>query len=199
MSENKSVRNCLIIAGVILALTVPFFTIHYVRIKKNDLSAALEKNETPSLPLAVQTPLEGEEYGTVDEYIWYAKSESNKGMIDIKEKMFLSQVNDVYLNANDYLGKTIKLEGIFKIDQGYEKAYYFVIRYGPGCCGYDGNAGFEVKWAKGKAQPYPPVDSWVEAAGELKSYEEDGFMQYLYLDLSSLKVLNKRGAEFVKQ
>jgi uncharacterized membrane protein YcgQ (UPF0703/DUF1980 family) len=181
MGENKSVRNCFIIVAVILSLTVPFFTIYYARIKRNNIENVIK------------------EYGTVEENIRYAKAESNNGVIEIKEKMFLNQVNDVYLNADDYLEKTIKLEGLFKIDQGYEKAYYFVIRYGPGCCGFDGNAGFEVSWANEKANLYPPVDSWVEATGVLKSYAEDGYMQYLYLDLSSLNVLEKRGAEFVNQ
>ena len=119
--------------------------------------------------------------------------------VEIKEKMFISQINDIYLNTEDYLGKTIRLEGLFKEEEGYDKTYCFVIRYGPGCCGFDGNAGFEVAWADGKAKPYPAVDSWVEATGVLKAYEEDGFMQYLYLDLASLHVLNKRGAEFVLQ
>jgi zinc transport system permease protein len=121
-------------------------------------------------------------------------------VMEIKEKMFISQINDVYLNSEDYLGKTIKLEGIFMQDQGYDKTYSFVIRYGPGCCGTDGNAGFEVAWANEKEKPYPDIDSWVEATGVLKTYEEeDGYMPYLYLDLSSLNVLSKRGAEFVLQ
>jgi len=119
--------------------------------------------------------------------------------VEIGEKMFVSQVNDVYLNAEDYLGKTIKLEGMFKQDQGYEKLYCFVLRYGPGCCGTDGNVGFEVAWANEQAQPYPAIDSWVEATGVLKTYEEDGYDQYLYLDLSSLNVLSRRGAETVIQ
>jgi uncharacterized membrane protein YcgQ (UPF0703/DUF1980 family) len=118
--------------------------------------------------------------------------------VEIGEKMFISQVNDVYLNADDYLGKTIKLEGIFKQEQGYEKSYCFVLRYGPGCCGADGNVGFEIAWDNGKAQSYPAVDSWVEATGVLKTYEED-FNQYLYLDLFSLNVLSRRGAEMVSQ
>jgi uncharacterized membrane protein YcgQ (UPF0703/DUF1980 family) len=131
-----------------------------------------------------------------------AKIKSNAEFADtveIKEKMFISQVNDIYLNADDYLGKTIKLEGIFKQDENYEKTNCFVLRYGPGCCGTDGNVGFEVAWDKEKAMPYPDVDSWVEATGVLKTYEEDGPMQYLYLDLASLNVLSIRGAETVIQ
>jgi uncharacterized membrane protein YcgQ (UPF0703/DUF1980 family) len=125
---------------------------------------------------------------------------SNEKIIEIKEKMFVAQVNDVYLNTEDYLGKTIKLEGIFKKEQPYEgDPYCFVLRYGPGCCGNDGNVGFEIKWDKSIAQPYPKVESWVESTGVLKYYEEDGYGQYLYLDLISLNVLNKRGLETVVQ
>ena len=124
---------------------------------------------------------------------------TNKDFVEITEKMFATQVSDVYLNAKDYLGKTIKLEGIFKTEQYYEdrEPYCFVVRYGPGgCCGADANVGFEVKWDKNHAQPYPAVESWVGAAGELKVDEDDN---YLYLDLASLTVLSKRGAETVVQ
>jgi uncharacterized membrane protein YcgQ (UPF0703/DUF1980 family) len=162
MRENKSVRNTLIIAAAVMAITVTFIII-YNNKSGNGSSAA------------------------------------TGGVIEIKEKMFISQVNDVYLNAEDYLGKTIKLEGLFKMEQGYDRSYCFVLRYGPGCCGYDGNVGFEVAWNKDKEKPYPGEDSWVEATGELKTYEEDGYDKFLYLDLVSLNVLNKRGQETVMQ
>jgi zinc transport system permease protein len=122
-------------------------------------------------------------------------------VLEIKEKMFIAQTNDVYLNAEDYLGRIIKLEGLFKREQYLEEgaAYCFVLRYGPGCCGNDGNAGFEVAWDSPEGEPeYPAIDEWVEAVGTLKSYEEDGY-PYLYLSLSSLRVLEERGAEFVTQ
>jgi len=129
-----------------------------------------------------------------------AKAENKANVIEIKEKMFISQVNDVYLNKEDYFGKTIKLEGIFKMEYSTERAepYCFVLRYGPGCCGTDGNVGFEVAWMNNKKKAYPEKDAWVEAAGVLKTYEEDNF-EYLYLDLSSLNVLNTRGEEVVSQ
>jgi uncharacterized membrane protein YcgQ (UPF0703/DUF1980 family) len=118
-------------------------------------------------------------------------------VIEIKEKMFIAQTNDVYLNPEDYLGKTLKLEGLFKNADYGDSFRYFVIRYGPGCCGFDSNAGFEVVWDGGE-KPYPKDDDWVEAAGVLQRYEEDGF-PYLYLALQSLKVMNVRGAEFLTQ
>jgi len=127
-------------------------------------------------------------------------NEKKNNVVEIKEKMFISQVNDVYLNPEDYYGKTIKLEGLFikEYSSTRTEPYCFVVRYGPGCCGSDGNAGFEVAWANNRKVPYPEKNAWVEAAGELKTYEEDDY-PYLYLDLSSLNVLSKRGAEYVSQ
>ena len=109
------------------------------------------------------------------------------GAVEIKEKMFIAHVNDVYLNPEEYLGRTINLEGLFKAEQYGEHTYCFVIRYGPGCCGNDGNAGFEVAWDSPDTT-YPDTDDWVEASGVLQTYEEDGY-PYLYLALSNLNVL----------
>lgn len=114
----------------------------------------------------------------------------------IREKMFIAQTNDIYFNAEDYLGKTIQYEGIFDVYEMPEtgETYYTVIRYGPGCCGIDANAGFEVKWN----DDYPNQNDWVEAVGVLEEYEEDGY-RYLRLALTSLTVLPTRGAEYVSQ
>ena len=115
-------------------------------------------------------------------------------VVEISEKLFIAQTNDIYINTEDYLGKTIKYEGIFK-SYYWEEAdttYYYVIRYGPGCCGYDGEAGFAVAWDG----QWPGEDDWCEAVGILEAYEENGF-QYLRLSLTSLTVKDERGAEYV--
>jgi zinc transport system permease protein len=131
-------------------------------------------------------------------------------VIEIKEKMFIAQTNDVYLNPEDYLGKTIKLEGMFKTDSyaDLSRNFCFVLRTGPGCCGNDGSVGFEVAWPEAagtnssaplvSGHKYPKQDQWVEAVGKLAAYEEEGY-PYLYLALVSLEVKNKRGSEFVSQ
>lgn len=120
----------------------------------------------------------------------------NSDTIEIKEKMFIAQTNDIYLNVDDYLGKTIKYEGIFDQFTWEEtgETYAYVIRYGPGCCGTDGNAGFEIIWDG----DYPDKNDWVEVIGTLELYEENGY-EYLRLRLSDLTVLPTRGAEYVSQ
>ncbi|MDR0381043.1 MAG: hypothetical protein LBH86_03490 [Oscillospiraceae bacterium] len=116
-------------------------------------------------------------------------------VVEIKEKLFIAQTNDIYLNAEDYLGKTLRYEGFFDeyVDEFTGNVYRLVLRNGPGCCGYDQTAGFEVVWDK----DYPTLNDWVEATGVLETYDEDG-ASYLRVRLASLNVLDVRGAEYVE-
>lgn len=116
--------------------------------------------------------------------------------VDIKEKMFIAQTNDIYMRPEDYIGKIIRYEGMF-VGFQYDESLppvYMVYRFGPGCCGYDGIAGFEVSWEGS----LPKENDWVEAIGTLGTYEENG-VEYLRIELSSLKVMETRGAETVMQ
>ena len=121
-------------------------------------------------------------------------------VVEIRERLFVAQINEIYLNEKDYLGKTIKLEGMFTqyTWQEMNMTYYMVYRNSPGCCGADGQAGFEVVWPEGAQQPFPNENDWVEAVGTLSKYEEAGGT-YLHVVLTSLTVLPTRGAEFVSQ
>ncbi|MDR1408975.1 MAG: hypothetical protein LBJ12_01605 [Oscillospiraceae bacterium] len=123
-------------------------------------------------------------------------SQADGKVIEIKEKMFVTQTNEIYLNAKDYLGKTLKYEGYLTVynEPQTNAKYYAVVRNGPGCCGPDANPGFEVSWNK----DYPKEDDWLEVVGVLEQYEENG-EQYLRVKLDSLKVLETRGAEYVNQ
>ena len=121
---------------------------------------------------------------------------TEKSVIEIGERMFLTQIQDIRFNSNDFLGRTIRLEGIFTGISWNEAFYYYVVRYASdGCCGGD-NVGFEVMWPKNLIEQYPDNNSWVEATGVLKLLKDDIYRN-LYLELVSLNVLDKRGAEFV--
>lgn len=112
----------------------------------------------------------------------------------IGEKFFVEQCNEVYYNFTEYLGKTIQYEGIFmpEWDNYFSEEIYYVYRYGPGCCGVDSNAGFEVSFSG----EYPAPNAWVRATGVLVHYEQNGFY-FVRLELSELTVLEQRGAETV--
>jgi Predicted membrane protein len=128
----------------------------------------------------------------MDEFVQLSDSD----VFEIREKMFIAQTNEIYYNAKDYLGKIIKYNGVFNVygDSEAGQVFYSVIRYGPGCCGDDGNVGFEVMWDS----EYPNHNDWVEAIGILEEYEEGG-NKYLRLSLTSLTVLPTRGEEYVIQ
>ena len=124
-------------------------------------------------------------------------------IIYIREKMFITQTNEIYLNANDYLGKTLRYEGFFGVYQDEFTAesggsVCCVIRNGPGCCpGVDNTAGFEVVWESDSITT-PAENDWVEVTGVLEQYDVNGW-QYLRLRLSALEVLPVRGADYVEQ
>ena len=130
----------------------------------------------------------------------------SSGAIDVKENMFITQLNDINLNYKKYLGRTVKIQGMFKKLHWDGKNSYFVSRRTPGCCGDDGEIGFELSWNKDyqgsiagpDGKTYPNANDWVEVSGELKSYEKSGF-PFLYLALAELNVLGERGAEFVSR
>jgi len=67
-------------------------------------------------------------------------SKKDDSVFEIREKMFIAQCNDIYLNLKDFEGRTVKIEGFCDTDIDPEtgKTYYGVIRKGPGCCGNDG-------------------------------------------------------------
>ena len=125
---------------------------------------------------------------------------SDDDIVEIKEGMFIAQLNDVYLNQDDYLGKTIKYEGMFTSYTWEEMglSYFLVYRQSPGCCGADGQAGFEVVWPDSSNNAYPNENDWCEVVGTLVTYDEDGY-SYLHIVLDSLTVKIERGAEFVSQ
>lgn len=117
------------------------------------------------------------------------KKDSN--IVEIKEKMFITQINDIYQNPNDYKGKVIKLEGMYDYYQDEEtgKEYHGIIRNGPGCCGNDGVAGFHFTYNGDK----PKQNDWIAVEGTVVSEGENN----VTLALSKLTVKTKRGAEYV--
>lgn len=115
-------------------------------------------------------------------------------VIEINDKLFLTQTNDVYANVNDYVGKTIKYEGIYSTENYQGELTHYVIRYGPGCCGNDANVGFEVIY-DGK---YPQKNDWVAVEGTIEIYERNKF-KYIRVHITQINTLDTRGQETVRQ
>ena len=115
----------------------------------------------------------------------------NDGIYVIRERHFVNQIDNIFMNHNRYLGRTIQFEGMFGSYVNPETGApgHYTYRYTYGCCGDDGLLGFGL--VLGEINPVAD-NSWVEVTGVL---EEDG--QFLVLNVISLIELEERGAEFV--
>lgn len=116
-------------------------------------------------------------------YLSASSAAAAEKVIEIKERVFVALINEIYLNAEDYVGKKIRLQGVFEIfkDDETGETFYSVTRRGPGCCGSDLNPGFEVVWDK----KYPEPDVWVDVTGKLEIYDGD----YVRLRVTEMSVL----------
>ena len=119
-------------------------------------------------------------------------------VLEIKEKMFLTQINDIYYNFDGYKDKTIVVEGMYTemislMDT--DVTCPAVYRRGPGCCGNDGWGGFILRYNGAK----PKLDDWIRVTGHpIMEKTADGY-EDLYLVVDSLEIKQERGAEFVTQ
>ena len=82
--------------------------------------------------------------------------QEKKADIVFNETNYVTLINDVYNNPDNYIGKTVQIDGMFTSEDYTSnggKIYYYVYRQGPGCCGNDGSmCGFEFS---SKAAPTP--------------------------------------------
>lgn len=122
-------------------------------------------------------------------------SDSETKPIEITEKYFLLQIKDIYYNFEDYEGKTLKVEGLYTVENLLDGVpYHLVFRYGPDCCGDDEWGGFFLNY-EGE---WPEVEDWIEVEGTPR-FEQIGRTKYLFLDVSKLTVKEERGLIFVEQ
>ena len=128
--------------------------------------------------------------------------------IVFQEATYVTLINDVYNNPDNYLGKVIQIDGMFTSEDFTEqggKIYYYVYRQGPGCCGNDGSmCGFEFTTADGKYPDYVPKEGddfaahpWIKVTGTLSSYMEGDTGPYYTLSNATYETMTTRGKEVV--
>lgn len=183
-----------IIYSVILILFIAaiFFIINKVNLAKNN-SQKSNDNGNAVLRQSSSTTQDNIDY----EEDFNVVADMNN-LIEIKEKMFISQIDDININLEEYVDSTIKLEGyIYNYkDETDDKEYHYVLRNTPGCCGTDGQTGFEIR---GNID-FPEDDEWVEVTGVLKAVDEGyyyGKIPVIYV--TNLEIKQERGADFVTQ
>ena len=116
-------------------------------------------------------------------------------IIEIGDRFFLTQAMDIVINADEYIGRTIRYEGIFQTFHRPATGgdYHQVIRNTFGCCGDDGIVGFVVYL--GDIEPFSD-NAWVEVVGILEWFDAGGF-QFPRIAADSVTEMAERGQEFV--
>lgn len=123
-----------------------------------------------------------------------ASAKSTK-IIELTDKFYVTYINDIFYNQDDYLGKTLRLQGAYmkatyNLGNSKKKQIDFVYRNGPGCCGNDGAmCGFEFENTN---KVTLKDDDWIEVTGVLETYEENG-LSFLRLANCTVTVMKKRG------
>ena len=117
------------------------------------------------------------------------------GVVEIRDRFFITQVMDIHINADEYVGRTIRYEGIFLTTHwaATGEDYHQVIRYVDDCCGDGGIIGFMIYL--GDIEPLPD-DAWVEVTGVLEWFEIGGF-RFPRLAAVSVTEMSERGEEIV--
>lgn len=99
----------------------------------------------------------------------------------LSSTMVFSEVYNMMVSPEQYMGKTVKADGIFQVyqDPDTKKNYYaVVIADATACC----QQGLEFIWNGDHAYPedYPEEESEIEITGVFQSYQE-GSSTYYYL------------------
>jgi len=151
-----------------------------------EAAATEEKSESSTSDTVSQLVAELRENETVNR--------ENKEVVNIDEKVFLSQMTDIYMNTNDYIGRIISMEGYMLPDDTGDEIIGAVVRNSPGCCGDDGITGLSYIWDG----DVPAENEWIKVTGVL-SVRVEGEQIYLVIEADEVEVMEERGLEFVSQ
>ena len=136
----------------------------------------------------------------LDDGILYSL-DGNKVEADIKlgDNYFDTTINDMYLNPNDYENKKIEIEGMY-LESG---TYTFVGRYSlsnlcPNCP--QGYSVFEYQLNGKLDKEFKVEEDWIKVIGTFKKGidEENNNMEYYYLEVINLELMNEKGKDTVE-
>lgn len=122
------------------------------------------------------------------------KTDIQKPEISVGDRLYMTQINDWFMNFQDYEGKTVSIEGIYMIFGG---KYNFVGRNGPSCpyC-VGGYVNFEFQ-SDADLSGLVSEQSWIRVTGILrqgKSVLSNGKEQpFYYIEALEVLPLEKAG------
>lgn len=115
---------------------------------------------------------------------------SSKDKLILEDNYFITQLNDIYYNIEDYIGRKIEIQGFPMSYQGYK----FVGRYGPGCCTGDVYAYIEYEYNEDLS--LTDEKDWLKVIGTIQQ-GNDGTSDYLYIRATSVEKMIQRGKDTV--
>lgn len=132
--------------------------------------------------------------------------ESNKDIMEVDERIFITEVSYIKNHPDEYLGKKIKLQGYYYLDRENEEVINCVVRNAENYSGQNGIVGFEFTYDG----ELPKENDWIEVVGVLEecdsghleeesnTNDEDGHNYvHVRLKLESIKVMDTRGQDTV--
>ena len=103
----------------------------------------------------------------------------------LSSTMVYAEVFNILAKPDSYIGKTVKLNGLFYSSYYEDSMYYFVvITDATSCC----PQGLEFVWNRKYPEDYPDERSKIEVTGVFSSYDELG-ETYYHLLVEDLRVL----------
>ena len=104
-------------------------------------------------------------------------------LTQISGTVVYSQVYDMMMNPNSYLGQKIKMKGnfsYFRDPETNQEYFATIIADATACCAQ----GIEFVWKGNHAYPqdYPPLDTEITVTGTFSTYNEGGYMYVQLVD-----------------
>ena len=202
--KNKKILYIILLVVLIVAIGIfVFFTVN--RTEKLDVSKSNnntsigtretdEKNETEE-----QTNIKETKPVTVttldDGTLYSVTNDDFKTDIIIGDNYFDTQMADINMNFSKYEGKTVEIEGMSLTNDPFT----FVGRYStsnicPDCP--TGYSYFEYEWKGDKTPELQEEETWLKVRGTFKKGDDNG-MEYYYIDVANMEVMNEKGLETV--
>lgn len=99
----------------------------------------------------------------------------------MSDTLAYSMISQMYDDIEPYIGKTIRMTGVFNVLETADRNYYnCLVMDATQCCG----VGFEFLPAGNHTYPndYPQMDQTITVTGVLDVYYEDGYPFYQLID-----------------
>lgn len=125
------------------------------------------------------------------------ENNSSDEVIKVMEPVYLDYVQEIHLNQDEYMGKTIEIEGMFtaKYDEIENKTFYYVYRLSDNIHYHDDEkeieevmSGFKFTYDK----VMPKEKEWIKVIGVLEKEDND-----IIIKATSITTMQERGLEKV--